>query len=435
MADKEGEETILLIGITLILFLALGMPIAFTIGFPCVIYIIMNNPDWLQVVPQRIFHGMNSFVFLAIPFFIMAGEIMTESKITDRIIQFSDSLVGHVRGGFAQVNVISSMFFAGISGAALSDVAGLGSVFIPAMVKNGYERKFAAAITATSAIQGPIIPPSIIIVVYAGIMGTSVGALFAAGIVPGVLIGVTDCIIVAVKAKSRGYPKRGTPFSIKEVLTSFIRAFPALVLPFIIMGGIMGGVFTPTEAAAVAVFYGLVLGFLFLRTLEPASLIRIFKDTVIKSATLFIIIAFAKVFSWVLAMENVPQLIGEHVFGWTDNIYIILFIMNIIFLFIGTWLEAGAAIILLAPVFGPALVNLGIHPVHFGMVLIVNLVIGLITPPFGIVLYAASSVSGCSIEEISKEAIPYILLDIFVLFLITYFPIVTLFFPRLFGLV
>lgn len=411
------------------------MPIAFTIGFPCVIYIIMNNPDWLQVVPQRIFHGMNSFVFLAIPFFIMAGNIMTESKITDRIIQFTDSLVGHVRGGFAQVNVLSSMFFAGISGAALSDVAGLGSVFIPAMEKNGYERKFAAAITATSSIQGPLIPPSIIIVVYAGIMGTSVGALFAAGIVPGVLIGVTDCIIVAVKAKLRGYPKRGTPFSIKETLTSFIRASPALVLPFIILGGIMGGVFTPTEAAAVAVFYGLVLGFLFLRTLEPASLIKIFKDTVIKSATLFIIIAFAKIFSWVLAMEDVPQLIGEHVFGWTDNIYIILFIMNIIFLFIGTWLEAGAAIILLAPVFGPALVNLGIHPVHFGMVLILNLVIGLITPPFGVVLYAASSVSGCSVEEISKEAIPYILLDIFVLFLITYFPIVTLFFPRLFGLV
>jgi len=411
------------------------MPIAFTIGFPSVLYILVNNPAWLKVVPQRIFHGMNSFVFLAIPFFIMAGEIMTESKITDRIIHFTDSLVGHVRGGFAQVNVISSMFFAGISGAALSDVAGLGSVFIPAMEKSGYERKFAAAITATSSIQGPIIPPSIIIVVYAAIMGTSVGALFAAGIVPGVLIGVTDCIIVALKAKARGYPKRGTPFSIKEVVVSFVRASPALVLPLIIMGGIIGGIFTPTEAAAVAVFYGLVLGFLFLKTLVPSSFPKIFKDTVIKSATLFIIIAFANIFSWVLAMENVPQLVGEYVFGWTSNKYIILFIMNLIFLFVGTWLEAGAAIILLAPVFGPALVDLGIHPVHLGMIMIVNLVIGLITPPFGVVLYAASSVSGCSIEDIAKEAVPYILLDIGVLFLVTYFPIVTLFFPKLFGLI
>jgi tripartite ATP-independent transporter DctM subunit len=411
------------------------MPIAFTIGFPSVFYILFNDPNWLKVVPQRIFHGMNSFVFLAIPFFIMVGEIMSESKITDRIIHFTDSLVGHVRGGFAQVNVISSMFFAGISGAALADVAGLGSVFIPAMEKNGYDRKFAAAITATSSIQGPIIPPSIIIVVYASIMGVSVGALFAAGIVPGVLIGVTDCLIIAFKAKLRGYPKRSTPFSIKEVVTSFFSAFPALVLPIIIMGGIIGGIFTPTEAAAVAVFYGVVLGVIFFRTLKLAAFFRIFKETIIKSSGLFIIIAFANIFSWVLAMENIPELIGIYVFGWTDNIYLILFLINIIFLFVGTWLEAGAAIILLAPVFGPALLDLGIHPVHLGMFMIVNLVIGLITPPFGIVLYAVSSISGCSIEDISKEALPYILLDIGVLFLITYFPAVTLFFPRMFGLI
>lgn len=411
------------------------MPIAFTIGFPSVFYILSNDPNWLKVVPQRIFHGMNSFVFLAIPFFIMVGEIMSESKITDRIIHFTDSLVGHVRGGFAQVNVISSMFFAGISGAALADVAGLGSVFIPAMEKNGYDRKFAAAITATSSIQGPIIPPSIIIVVYASIMGVSVGALFAAGIVPGVLIGVTDCLIIAFKAKLRGYPKRSTPFSIKEVITSFFSAFPALVLPIIIMGGIIGGIFTPTEAAAVAVFYGAVLGVIFFRTLKLAAFFRIFKETIIKSSGLFIIIAFANIFSWVLAMEDIPGLIGTYVFGWTDNIYLILFFINIIFLFVGTWLEAGAAIILLAPVFGPALLDLGIHPVHLGMVMIVNLVIGLITPPFGIVLYAVSSISGCSIEDISKEALPYIILDIGVLFLITYFPAVTLFFPRMFGLI
>jgi tripartite ATP-independent transporter DctM subunit len=411
------------------------MPIAFTIGFPSVFYILSNDPNWLKVVPQRIFHGMNSFVFLAIPFFIMVGEIMSESKIIDRIIHFTDSLVGHVRGGFAQVNVISSMFFAGISGAALADVAGLGSVFIPAMEKNGYDRKFAAAITATSSIQGPIIPPSIIIVVYASIMGVSVGALFAAGIVPGVLIGVTDCLIIAFKAKLRGYPKRSTPFSIKEVITSFFSAFPALVLPIIIMGGIIGGIFTPTEAAAVAVFYGAVLGVIFFRTLKLAAFFRIFKETIIKSSGLFIIIAFANIFSWVLAMEDIPGVIGTYVFGWTDNIYLILFFINIIFLFVGTWLEAGAAIILLAPVFGPALLDLGIHPVHLGMVMIVNLVIGLITPPFGIVLYAVSSISGCSIEDISKEALPYIILDIGVLFLITYFPAVTLFFPRMFGLI
>lgn len=418
----------------LFLFLILGMPIAFTIGFPSILYIIIVNPEWLTIVPNRIFAGMNVFVFLAIPFFIMAGEIMSESKITDRIIKFTDSLVGHVRGGLAQVNVVSSMFFAGISGAALSDIAALGSVFIPAMEKNGYERKFAAAITATSSIQGPIIPPSIIIVIYAAIMGASVGALFAAGIIPGVLIGLTDCLIVAVKAKKRGYPKRETKFSFKEVGISFGMGIPALILPGIILGGIMGGVFTPTEAGAVAVFYGLMLGFFFLRTLKPSSMIKILRSTMIKTGTLFIIVGFARIFSWVLAMEDVPQLISAHIFGWTDNVYLILFIMNIIFLFVGTWLETGAAIILLGPVFGPALVELGIHPVHLGMVMIVNLTIGLITPPFGICLYAASSISGCSVEDIAKEAFPYIMLDIGVLFLITYFPGIVMFFPKLFGL-
>jgi len=419
----------------LFIFLIMGMPIAFTIGFPSILYIIVKNPDWLTIVPSRLFSGMNVFVFLAIPFFVMAGEIMSESKISERIINFTDSLVGHVRGGLAQVNVVSSMFFAGISGAALSDVAALGSVFIPAMEKNGYEKKFAAAITATSSIQGPIIPPSIIIVIYAAIMGTSVGALFAAGIIPGVLIGLTDCLIVTLKSKKRGYPKRGTKFSLKEVGVSFVRGFPALILPGIIFGGIVGGVFTPTEAGAVAVFYGFLLGSFLLRTLKPGSIVKILNETMIKTGILFIIVAFAKIFSWVLAMESVPELIGEHIFGWTSNVYVILFIMNLIFLFVGTWLETGAAIILLGPVFGPALVSMGIHPVHLGMVMIVNLVIGLITPPFGVCLFAVSSLSGCSVEEIAKEAFPYIMLDIGVLLLITYIPEIVLFLPRVFGLI
>jgi tripartite ATP-independent transporter DctM subunit len=419
----------------LFIFLIMGMPIAFTIGFPSILYIVIKNPEWLTIVPSRLFSGMNVFVFLAIPFFVMAGEIMSESKITERIINFTDSLVGHVRGGLAQVNVVSSMFFAGISGAALSDVAALGSVFIPAMEKNGYEKKFAAAITATSSIQGPIIPPSIIIVIYAAIMGTSVGALFAAGIVPGVLIGLTDCLIVVVKSKKRGYPKRGTKFSFKEVGLSFVKGFPALILPGIIFGGIVGGVFTPTEAGAVAVFYGFLLGAFILRTIKTGSVIKILRETMIKTGILFIIVAFAKIFSWVLAMENVPELIGEYIFGWTSNVYVILFIMNLIFLFVGTWLETGAAIILLGPVFGPALVNLGLHPVHLGIVMIVNLVIGLITPPFGVCLFAVSSLSGCTVEEIAKEAFPYIMLDIGVLLLITYIPEVVMFLPRIFGLV
>ncbi len=416
-------------------FLIFGLPIAYTLGFPPIVFMYLRDLPILRIVPQRMFYGMNSFVFLAIPFFILAGEIMSESKITDRLITFADALVGHVRGGLAQVNVIASMFFAGISGAALSDVAGLGSVLIPAMKKSGYEKKFAAAITATSAIQGPIIPPSIIIVVYAAIMGTSVGALFAAGLVPGVLIGLTDCLIVAVKAKKRGYPKSSDRFSLRVAVRAFFAAIPALIMPLIILGGIIGGVFTPTEAGAVAVFYGLGMAFLYFRTMNLKMLWELIGRTVRKSASLFIIIAFANVFSYLLATENVPRAIGALLLNWTDNTILILLVINLFLLFVGTWLETGAAIILLAPVFGPILVSLGFHPVHIGMVMIVNLTIGLITPPVGVCLYAAASVSGCKVSEIAREALPYIILDIGVLMLITYVPEIVMFFPRLFGLV
>lgn len=417
----------------LVVLLVLGLPIAFTIGFPSMLYVMLQDASLLRIVPRRMFYGINQFVFLAIPFFILAGEVMSESKITDRLMGFADALVGHVRGGLAQVNVITSMFFAGISGAALSDVSGIGSVMIPAMEKAGYDRKFAAAITATSSIQGPIIPPSIIIVIYASIMGTSVGALFAAGLIPGILIGLSDCFIIAVKAKKRNYPKRDSRFSFRHLAASFVAAIPALVMPLIVLGGIMGGVFTPTEAGAVAALYGTILAMLFYRTIGWDALWSIIRRTVRKSVNLFIIVAFASVFSYVLAMENIPRLIADAMFGWTGNVFITLILVNLVLLFVGTWLETGAAIILMAPIFGPMLVALGLSPVHVGMVMIVNLTIGLITPPVGVVLYAAANVSGCKISAISKEALPYILLDIGVLLTITFVPQLVLFLPRLLG--
>ena len=420
--------------VLLVALLVLGLPIAYTIGFPSMIFVMLQDEALLRIVPRRMFYGINSFVFLAIPFFILAGEIMSEAKITDKLMDLADALVGHVRGGLAQVNVVTSMFFAGISGAALSDVAGLGSVMIPAMEKAGYDRKFAAAITATSSIQGPIIPPSIIIVVYASIMGTSVGALFAAGLIPGVLIGLSDCAIVALKAKKRNYPKRNSRFSIRVLFISFIAAIPALIMPLIILGGILGGIFTPTEAGAVAAGYGLILAMVFYRSLGWKTLWKIIGSTVRKSANLFIIIAFANVFSYVLAMENIPQLVGDLLFGWTDNIVLILLAVNLILLFVGTWLETGAAIILMAPIFGPMLVQMGLNPIHIGMIMIVNLTIGLITPPVGVCLYAAANVSGCKISEIAKEAMPYIGLDIAVLLAITFIPQLVMFLPRLIGL-
>jgi len=410
------------------------MPVAFTMGFPAVIYMVIYRPEWLTIVPAKIFSGIDVFVFLAIPFFIMAGEIMSEFNITDRIIEFVDAVVGHVRGGLAQVNVFDSMFFGGVSGAALADIAALGSIVIPAMEKDGYSRKYAAALTAVTSLQGPIIPPSIIMVVYASIMGISVGAMFAAGIVPGVLLGLSDCVIVAFQAKARGFPKRETPFSLKRLIITFWKSMPALVIPALIVSGILGGVFTPTEAGAVTVFYGFFLGIFFLGGFHWNSIIRILKSTLTKTATLFIIVAFATLFSWVLAMENIPHAIGQFLLSITNNKYGVLFIMNIVFLFMGTWLETTAALILMGPIFAQILNGLGVHPLHYGIVMVVNLVIGLVTPPFGVCLFAVSSLSGCTIEEISKECFPFIMVNIGVLFLITYFPDLVLFVPRLFKL-
>jgi tripartite ATP-independent transporter DctM subunit len=421
--------------VSFIIFLFFGLPIAFAMGFPSLIYIIVYNPDWLRVVPSNLFSGMNSFVFLAIPFFVMAGEMMNEAKITDGIIEFTDSLLGHVRGGMAHVLVVSEMFLSGVSGSAIADIAALGSFFLPAMDKSGYTKRFSAAIMGIASLQGPIIPPSLIMIIYASVVGVNVGALLIAGIVPGVLFALCDCIIIALQAKKKNLPKRGTPFSLKIVFKTFWKGIPALILPIIILGGIIGGVVTPTEAGAIAVFYGLALSIFLYRSLKYGAFIRILRSTAMKTGTLFIIVAFAKIFSWVLAMENVPALVGKYVFGWTNDVYLLLFILNLILLFVGTWLETAAAIILLAPVFVPPLVGMGLHPVHLGLVIVVNLTIGLITPPFGVALFAVSSLSGLSIEEIAKEALPYMIANIGVLLILTYVPSISLFVPRWFGLI
>ncbi|MFQ6111156.1 MAG: TRAP transporter large permease [Nitrospinota bacterium] len=424
----------------ILIFLALlifGVPIGFTMGITGLLYFLMG-PDpslFLTMIPERMFTGMDSFVLMAIPFFMLAGEIMNFSGISDRVIHFTNLLVGRFRGGLAHVNVASSMVFAGITGVAVGDVAALGSVFIPAMQKEGYDRGFSAAITASSSLVGPIIPPSIIIVIYGAVMEMSIGALFAAAIIPGIIMGLANSAAVHVLSIRRNYPKREVPVTIAEFVRGFYNASLSLLFPIIIVGGIVFGIFTPTEAAAVAVAYAFLLSRFFFRTLEMRRLHVAMLKALKTSARIFLIIACVSILSWVFANEEVPQKLMLFVRGLTGNKYILLLILNLFLLFLGTWMTGSAAIILFAPILQPLIMSYGIHPLQWSIIMIVNLVIGLITPPLGIVLFAVSDIAEMRFSQTVRAIFPLRMVDIGALMLITYYPPLTLTFPRVLGFI
>jgi tripartite ATP-independent transporter DctM subunit len=424
---------IIIIGIFFLCML-LGMPVALAMGWSTLAYFLMQgNPYFYLQLARGMYNGIDNFVLMAVPFFMLAGELMNLCGLTDRIMHLADELAGKVRGSLAYANMIGSFLFAGISGAAVSDVAALGSIEIPAMVKQGYDEPFAAAITATSSLVGPIIPPSIIMVIYGSIMGVSIAGLFAAGILPGLLFLFIDFVYVGWLARKRNYPKREHPTSIRKIAGATRDSALALIMPFIIIGGILGGIFTPTEAATVAVFYAFILGLVVYRKLNVTKVWNALLHAAVKSSYIFLIIAVAISFKWVLSILQLPASILELLQGVSDNKWIVITLVNIFFIFIGMFFETGAAVILFGPIFAPAMATLGFDPLHFGIVMIVNLCIGLCTPPLGVCLYAACSISDVSLEQISKEATPFILHYLGVLCIITYFPAVTLWLPRLFG--
>lgn len=426
-------EPITIVILSFFFLMLIGFPLAFNMGISGALYFVMTDQS-LSIVAHRMFTGTRGFVFLAIPLFMLAGKIMNESGVTDKIVDFANTLVGHHVGGLAHVNVVASMLFAGCSGSALADISGLGSILIPAMNKAGYDRDFSAAITATSSIQGPIIPPSIPAVIIGAIAGISIGGIMIGGLVPGILIGISDIIIVHGIAKKRGFPVNSNRSSLKEILIAFKGAFGAILMPVIIMGGILGGVFTPTEAAAVASAYALIISFFLYKPITLKTFNRILLETARLSAAIYLLIASAEVFGWVLAVEQIPQLLVNMITNITTNPYGIMFIINIALLIWGFWMDSTPAIILLAPILTPLAQSIGVHPVHFGVVMVTNLMIGLITPPYGVGLFMASIVGNVSLEKLSKAVFPFFLLDVVVLFIITYFPALVLFLPRLFGL-
>ena len=422
------------IAIVFFVLLIAGMPIAFVLGVTSFVVIVqMGIPGLYKLIPSRFYEGMNMFPLMAMPLFILAGDIMNRTGITEQVAGFAYRLVGHLRGGLAHANIVASILFAGLTGSAVADSAALGTMLIPAMEKEGYPRAFAAAVTAASSCIGPIIPPSIIMVLYGSFMGVSIAGMFAGGIVPGLLMGVSLMLISYRIAKKHGYPKAERRATVKEMLLGFKEAFLALLMPAIILGGILGGLFTPTEAAAVAVAYALFIGFFVYRNIKVRNLWGFLTSMTNTTAIVFIILSTASIFSWLLTSEQVPQKVASLVLSITTNRYIVLLIINIILLIVGCFMDLAAALIVLAPVLAPLALKVGVHPLHFGLIMCLNLTIGLTTPPLGACLFTCCSVGNVTLEQITRPVLPLILALIAVLLLITYVPAVCLTIPRLLG--
>ncbi len=419
-----------------LLFLMIGLPVFFgLLAAPGLLLWFNGQPRDIALLYRNVYNGMDSFPLMAIPFFMLAGVLMNRGGITSRLVEFSQAIMGHFRGGLAHVNILSSMLFAGLSGSAVADTSAIGSMLIPAMVKNGYTRKFSAAITAASSVIGPIIPPSGIMIIYSYVMGESVAALFLAGIIPGILVGVGLMLMTWVMAQRYDFPVATKRATWSERGNASIKAFFPLLTPVIIRGGILGGIFTPTEASAVAVAYALLVSLLILKSMTVRDLPKVLTEAAMVSSVVLLLVGAAMAFKTVVSLSHAPEILSAWILSLSDNPLILLFLINLLLFVVGMFLDAGPAIIILAPILGPIFINLGVHPVHFAIIMSVNLTVGLATPPMGLVLFVASSVSGERIESISKAILPFLAVEVVVIFMITYIPAVSLAIPRYFGFI
>jgi C4-dicarboxylate transporter DctM subunit len=418
----------------MLILLAAGVPIVFCIGLAAVAGIVVIGPGapWIMI-PNSMFNGMDSFPLMAVPFFVLAGELMNRGGITLRLVRFAGVLVGHIRGGLAHANIVSSMLFAGITGSALADTAAIGSILIPAMKEEGYEADFSAAVTASSSLIGPIIPPSITMVIFGVTASVSIGGLFLAGFLPGVLIGFGLMGVAYFMARRRGYAVRAERVTVVEFFLRFKDALLALLMPAIILGGIFAGIMTPTESAAVAVFYALIVGMFVFRELKLRDLGPIFLRSGLVTAFIMLIVGVARIFSDLLSIEQIPQQLSQALLAITQTPWVILLLINIFLLFVGCVMDTSAAIIILVPVLLPVAKSIGVDPLTFGIIMCINLIIGLATPPLGVCLFVASGIAKISVERLVLAIWPFLLVEIAVLLLITYVPGLALAVPRFFG--
>jgi len=411
--------------ISLLALFLLNVPIAIAIGAASVLTIIIQGDFPIMMVAQRLFSGTDSFHLMAVPLFMFAGVLMDAGGISKRIIDFANALVGWLPGGLAAVTIVSAMFFAGISGSAAADAAAVGAILIPAMKKSGYSSSFAAAVQASGGSIGVIIPPSIPMIIFGFLTGASIGQLFAAGILPGLLIGLS-LIAVSTVISIRYRYSATTPFSLRQVYQTFARAVLALGAPFIILGGILSGIFTATESAAVAVIYALGVGLFVYRELKFSMLFSLFRDAAVTSSIVMFIIATASIFSWITAIENIPEHLAQNLLALTDNPVLLLLLINLILLIAGTFVETTAALILLVPTIAAMQPLLGIDLIQLGVIIVTNLAIGMLTPPMGICLIVSSSLSGDSLGAVSRRILPFLLILIIDLMIISFYPPITM---------
>ena len=423
-----------ILGVFFIL-LIMGVPVAFDVGIASVIYLFSQGED-LIILTQRVFAGGDAFTLMAIPLFIFAGEIMNACGVTRRIVGFANELVGFIPGGLAHVNIFASMIFAGVSGSTSADVASIGGMLIGSMNEAGFDLSYATAVTAASATIGSIIPPSILMVLYSSITGISVGKLFMAGVVPGILIGITQMIYAFLKAKSNPDMYDGNNklrFNGKRCLKAFINAVPALIMPLIIIGGILSGVFTATEAGAIAGLYGLLIGVFLYKEFTFQGAIHTIISSAKTSGMTMLIVSGATAFGYCLAIEKFPNQVSKLITGVSSNPNVLMLLMILAMTIIGMFMDTTSAAIIMVPIFFPIAEAAGINGIHFGMVMVLTFVLGGITPPVGVTLYIAVAVAKLKLGQLLKEMWPFILLFVAVMMLVAYVPMVCLFLPNLIG--
>ncbi|MFT6139280.1 MAG: tripartite ATP-independent transporter DctM subunit [Psychromonas sp.] len=423
--------------IFLLYFLALlilGVPVLFALGIsPIAIFYQNDQTLFINMLYQRLYSGLDNFLLLALPFFMLAGECMSSGGITPRIIAFAQTMVQHMRGGLGHVVILASTLFGALTGSAVAATSAIGNMLIPEMERYKYDKAYAAALTAAATVLGTIIPPSGIMLIYAFVMNTSVAAMFLAGIVPGIIFCIG--LMIVNRGQIKKFPnvqpmERATNIERRK---SFTMAILPLLTPVIILGGIYGGIFTPTEAAAVAVFYAIILSVYILKVSNVKATYALFSKVAINAAAILIIVAAASGFASAISLSGVAKDVTDFFIGITDDPYLLFFIMNIFLFLVGMFLDAGPAILIFAPILAPIMIGVGIDPVHFGVVMCANLSIGLATPPMGLVLFVASGVSGVPLQQISKAIIPFLMIEFLIIFIISFFPTLVIGLPQLLG--
>ncbi|GIN07593.1 C4-dicarboxylate ABC transporter permease [Shouchella clausii] len=416
---------IIVLLVSLLVLFFIGVPVAIALGLSTSMAMIVAGDVPLLTLAQRAFVSLDSFPLLAIPLFILAGVIMEYGGISQRLINLANALTGHLTGGLAVVTVVTTMFFAAISGSSVAATAALGAILVPAMISRGYEKEFSGGVQAVSGTLGIIMPPSIPLILYGTAVGASIGDLFIAGMVPGIIIGIGLIVTVYIIAKKRNYAKEDKK-SGKEIGTAFVKAIPALIMPVIILGGIYTGVFTATEAAGVAVAYAFIVGVFVYRAITFTKIKMILSQASITTATIMLILATAGLFSWILTIENVPQQVASVITSISENPWVFLGIVVLLLLLVGMFMETNASIIILAPILVPVASELGIDPVHFGIVMIVTLAIGMVTPPLGLNLFVVSKIANLRMDRLTISLIPFYITILICLLIVTFIPSLTM---------